>query len=480
METNPTGLQLGFWANYTRGDRVLREFGHRPIERVGFEKWNMLETAEGRYDFGRNPNHPFEQNVRAHLNGSTMVANINISFTRSVNPDGFDAIPSFYPQQITNPKTREAARRFLRAYVKEMLGRFGTVVLAIDYEFPWFADFRVPSNRLEYRDWIVEASAVAREAAAEIQAGERLKLMSIVNVDPYNGRPFFGGTDAKSPGHQAWLQDIFDAADYLGMDIYEYTLADHTDPETAFRTMKFWIDTYGRGKPAFVTEVGMSTILEKNPTFDGLWKTHNYGTNQEQAEFFDNLLSRIHAFNQSPDGLNNQLRGVCLWMYSDMPVVNGDMFSVNPYFGLVREDLTPKPAWEVVRRSIRKLESDPGSAPSRIKAQKALGRDFPGAGVNVEFQSGTAYDAVEWQLDAKSLPQGPAVLVVETEQPGSVILSVDGNHWMGGQSLPPATRQELDLTGLLQPGEDHTIRLLFTNEKLPFSQKVISIHWKQG
>lgn len=469
---NPTGLQLGFWANYSLGDRVLGEFGRRPIERVAFFKWKQLEISPGvfKFDWEAGKDEALRETDNVHLNGATMIANVNLACSLEVNPDGMDAIPMWYPQRISNPQTRTAAKRFLSAFVKEMLGRYGTVILAIDYEFPWFYNFKEATNRTEYRDWFVEASAVARDAAKEMGKTGTLRIMAIVNTNPFRVNPdFFGTSNAPKHEHLPWLQEIFDAADFVGLDIYEYLSEDRTDPEGVFRSVQYWMDNYSGNKPVFLTEVGMSTYLESHPDFDGGWKSHNYGTEEEQAQFYERLLGGVNIRNLDPNGFNNRLRGVCLWSYAD----NKEGVQLDNCFGLVRCDLSRKPAHQVVAEAFRKLESDPVSAPSVLVRRQPVPSPDKNHPLVVKFESGTNYEVLIWKPSAADCGNKKRHLVIETEQPGSVIICVNGEKWLGGQALKQTTRHEIDFGESLTTGSE--IMFWFTSLKYPFQQKVTNI-----
>lgn len=477
-EENPTGLQIGFWANHTKGGKVLQDFGRRPIDRVAFHKWNFMEITPGVYNFGEREGRDsiLAENDATHLNGSTMITNVNISFSNEVNPDGIGAIPKWYPQRITDETTRAAGKKFLRAFVREMLGRYGQIILSIDYEFPWFYYFATPSNRLEFRDWIVEASAVARDEAAQMGRKNDLTLMVIVNVNPYRvNQEWFGTPNAPNHEHLPWLQDIFDTGDMLGLDIYEYLIEDRANPEGALRSAQYWIGTYGRKKPTYFTEIGMSSYLEVNPEFDGGWQTHNYGTYEQQSEFFSRLLTALPKWKSEDPILRNTLKGACLWMYSD-----GDIGgSLDQNFGIVRRDGQPKPAHAVVKDGINKIEADPQTQPSSLVETVASPAPSAESPVSLTFRSGTSFQTLVWRPAVDTLPPAGEVLKVEIEMehPGSVIACVSQRHWMGGQTLGLATRHTLEFKSELFDREKPEIELWFTGLKYPFTQKVTRIEF---
>lgn len=101
VKPNPAGLQIGFWPNYRRMPEVLKDFGLRPTERVDCTNWASVETKPGVYDWSK----CFNNSLLAHLCGSAVINNINVSFSKEINPKGKHAIPEFYPPRITNPET---------------------------------------------------------------------------------------------------------------------------------------------------------------------------------------------------------------------------------------------------------------------------------------------------------------------------------------------------------------------------------------
>jgi hypothetical protein len=157
LEPNPTGLSVGFWANYSRSGDVVQDFGLRPIERVNFHSWKSVEKAPGIFTW----KDVFNQEKNAQRAGATVVSAVNTMFTFTLNAQGMCCIPKFYPQDIRDPQTREAAKKFLAAFVEQQLAEEGPVTLMFDYEFFWFGLPRTPEIRKTYRDWFVEAVQVS-------------------------------------------------------------------------------------------------------------------------------------------------------------------------------------------------------------------------------------------------------------------------------------------------------------------------------
>ncbi|MCX7869878.1 MAG: hypothetical protein N2322_08010, partial [Terrimicrobiaceae bacterium] len=257
---NPGGLDTGFWANYRMSGAVVRDFGPRPLERVNFHKWLQHEKKPGVMDF----QNAFTWEKSAHLAGSTVITNVNVFFTKKLNPEGMDCIPPWHVQDIDDSRTRAAARSYLQAFVRELLEQTGSAWLALDYEMFWFALPTKPEVRESYRQWFVEAAALCREVAAEMGLSDRLKIGFIANTDPYDTAGHSIGSPA-GPGHvpQQWLLDCIAAADFVGFDTYAGGATGDVTPGPQLKAMRFWLENYVGDKPFYITESGFSTAVQE-------------------------------------------------------------------------------------------------------------------------------------------------------------------------------------------------------------------------
>ncbi|MEW6357918.1 MAG: hypothetical protein AB1696_16410 [Planctomycetota bacterium] len=461
---NPTGMQFGFWANYHLMPEVLRDFGRQPIGRVAFTKWAMIEKEKGTYTWG---NH-FNDYELAHKCGSTVIANLNVIFSREVNPKATHAIPDFYPPRISRPETRQAAERFVYAYVQELLRRVGKVILVFDYELMWHYLPKTPAIRREYRDWYVAACGIARRAAADIGMADHLKLMPIVCGDPFTSAETLIGSPAEGHVPQQWLLDVVKASDYLGIDTYAYDPKDPSSPETTLRIIQFWKDHYSLGKPIYVPENGFSTVREVIPSFPQTGH-HARGTEAEQREYFKNVLDELIRRNR-PDGpLANQVRCFCIWMYKDQKAKGKEDQPLEHYFGLVRMDGSKKPAWHVVKDRMQKYADDPATRPSNIVSEEDVTeRLASGEAVPMTYSTGTEFDFLHCEYLSPAEKER-AVLSVETAREGELIVCVNGEHWLTtvGKYANPC---RIAIGEHLKPDEQNTVDIWFTGAIFPFRQ----------
>jgi hypothetical protein len=465
VEPNPTGIQFGFWANYDRQEGVLRDFGRRPIERIAFLKWAMIEKEKGVYDWGKS----FFFHRKGHLFGSTVVTNVNVIATHEVNPKATQAIPAFYPGRITNPGTRAAAKRFVAAYVTELLKHTGDIILVFDYELLWNYTPKTPELRQEYRDWYVEAAEIARRTAKETAPQAKLRIMPIVNGAPLTTADrLIGGGNPPDHTPQKWLLDVVRASDYLGIDTYGYDPQNPTSAETTMRTIEFWTTNYSLGKPVLVTENGYSSVREEVPTYPRKGH-HARGNEAEQAAYWQDLFARLETANQ-PDGpLHNQLRAFCIWMYHDRKAKR----TSNPlefHFGLRRLDGSAKPAFGVVRDAFAHLERDPFHQPSRVADSMDITADLA-KGIPLIYHAGNHHD----RLRATFTPGKQAKLTLTTREPAGLIAALNGT-WLADPE--PKTNFAMDLSAAAKPNEENTLLLWLTGPRYPATTTVrdLAIH----
>jgi hypothetical protein len=469
---NPTGIQFGFWNNYYREAEALRVFGRRPIAREGFTQWRFLEKQQGAYDWGKH----FGQFEMLHRCGTTAVVALNVIFSREVNPKVATGIPPFYPPRISDPKTREAARKFVYAYVQEILRRIGRVILCFDYELHWFYLPKTDAVRREYRDWFVEACALARRAAADLGKADLLKLIPISNGNPITAaEKFLGGDPGPKHTPQQWMLDVAGAGDYFGLDTYAFDPAAPASPETTLHIVQFWKDYYAGGKPIYITENGFSTVMQANPKFPRSGH-HARGTEAEQRDYFAAVLDGLVRENRPGGLLDNQVRAYCIWMFHDMKG-DGKENALEHFFGVVRDDGSLKPAGEVIRDRFRRYEADPTTCPHRIVSREDVTVRCSGRGepVPVTYSAGTEFDFLHCERGC--LPQGARhVLRVETAAKGDLIVCVNGTEWLttAGQDQ---TAYALDVTPHVQPAVTNTCDVWFTSAVFPFQQSVSKCAW---
>ena len=477
-EPNATGLQIGFWPNYGLEPLVTRDLGRRPLYRVGFDSWRRIETTKGAYEW---PN-DFEAYRKIHLCGASVIACVNISFSQEILPTKPGTIPAFYPQRITDPITREAAKTFYYAYVQQLLQRVGSVTLALDYELMFNYRTSVPDHRQEYRDWYVEAGAVARRAAADLGMSGQLRLIPIVNSNPLaKADGSLGGGPAETHQPQPWLLDVVKASDGLGIDAYFLDLNNPGSAETFLRVVQFWTDNYAQGKPVYVTETGFSSIMTENPEIprSALGKTR--GTEEEQALYLGGALDGLVERNRPGGPLNNQVRALSFWMYKDWNNPKKED-PAKGRFGLLRMDGSKKPAWAAVKERLDRYENAEATRPWRIASRDDVTAALAGpgpsgappqAGPVLTFASGVDFDFLRCECSKAPQPGG-GVLRVVTAKKGGLIVCVNEKDWIVAEDGEQDQR-EMDLTRVLRPDQANVIDLYFTGAVWPFDQTVKSI-----
>ena len=466
---NPTGIQLGFWELNNKQPYTLELFGKRPTSRVGFDAWKKMETNQGVYDFSS----VIDNYARAHNYGETVLGAVNISFSSTITP-GKETIPSFYPNVITDATTRQAAKNFLYAYVQAMLTNIGSLTLTIDYEIVSNYKLYSPGSQSRaalWAAWYVEAAATARQAASDMGMSANLKLMPIVNGNPF---------DPDSPialgvSQNQWLVDVVNASDYLALDTYQSdSIYPNTSAQTTFDIIQFWIDNFAGSKQVLVTENGFNTVTEIYPNItraDRGYKTT--GTEADQAVFYQNLFSQLGAANQPSGIFHNKLRSYNMWCIRDntaKPVTDEDR-----YFGLVGIDASNndylKPAVHVVQNWYSALEADPFHTPYNINFSGGI--DLTStllvgtANDSVTFNNGDDFEFLRYTITG--LPAATVYnLHINTLNTGNVIVHIN-SKWLFGASN---TQFIIDVTPYCLPGDTNIIDVYCTSAKFPFKQRV--------
>ncbi|HMO26764.1 MAG TPA: hypothetical protein PKB10_10885, partial [Tepidisphaeraceae bacterium] len=463
---NPDGLQVGFWANYRMSGAVLADFGPRPFERVNFHKWAQFERQPGRYEFENR----FKWEQWAHLAGSSVITNVNTFFTLRLNPEGMQAIPGHLPQDITDPHTRAAAGRFLRAFTQQLLKEVGTAHLALDYEMIWFAKPTRPEIRQAYRDWFVESAEICRAAAREMGMSDRLTIGVIVNTDPFDTAGHSIGSPAR-PKHvpQQWLLDCVGVADWVGIDTYAGGHARRVTPDDQLRVIQFWIDHYVGGKPVWITEAGFTTSRAAGDASDGY---HIRGTEGEQAAYFEALLGALRHAKRDRSNPLHAVRGIGIWKYADRA---DEQSLVERHFGLVRSDGTRKPAHAVVFRPLREIDRDPRLAPTRTTETRDVLAQLRGRQpVSIGRAGGTTFD----ELELRITPASPSIsLEIDTADAVCVMVGA-GDRWF---STHPATsrRSKIEISGLT-PSAPAVLRVRVAAERLPMETRIVGVRVEKG
>jgi hypothetical protein len=456
---NPRGLSVGLWANYSRSGDVLRDFGPRPIERVNFHKWSQFERPDGTIDL----TNAFKWESSAQSVGSTVITNLNTFFTLRLNPEGMGAIPPHYVQDITNPDTRRAARKFLRAFVKKMLQELGGAWLVLDYEMIWFAKPVTQEIRNNYRDWFLEAASIAREAAAEIGMSDRLRIGVVVNTDPFDTAGHSVGSPAVNHRPQDWLLDCVRASDFLGIDTYAGGHDRIVTPEHQLRAIRFWIEHYAGDKPVYVTEAGFTTSREAGDTSNGY---HIRGSEAEQAAYIDALFAALVRARSDPADLLGRVKGICIWKYADR---EEETSLVERHFGLVRSDGTRKPAHARLKAAIDAIESDPTLSPFLVEpgvdVLPALQARHP---IELSRVDGQNFHGLRVELDG-SVEKHPVRLRVVTDKTATLMVRRGDSAW---QTTHP---KQGTVHELVLPPSDGTLDIRFGSPRFPANIRILEM-----
>ncbi len=151
------GVMFGTYprAGSVTPNTVLEDVGTLPMQRVSWDRWSWIETSPGVYDWNEAE---FGILRSAHKYGAEAVGSVYMA----------DKIPLFYPQDINDPTTRQAAANFVKAYYQQMQQLLGKIYVVIDYEMQWYVFDVKGIDPLDWADWYVflvnEVKSVVPEA----------------------------------------------------------------------------------------------------------------------------------------------------------------------------------------------------------------------------------------------------------------------------------------------------------------------------
>ncbi len=302
MEATPKsdGVMFGTYprAGSVTPVTVLEDVGLLPMQRVSWDRWSWIETSPGVYDWSQAE---FGILTESHKFGAEAVGSIYMA----------NKIPSFYPQDINDPITRQAAADFIKAYYLEMHQRLGKVWVVIDYEMQWYVFAVAGIDPDEWANWYVflvnEVKSVLPDAP----------VICDVIADDH---------DYYLPG--AWLTTAMSVSDALGIDDYGQT------PQIIHDDIQWLIDNYADGKPVHILENGFST-------WTGL-SNKAHGTEAEQAAYFDEVIDDVMT------NFRPQVKSYLQFMYPDAGT--GD--DIEEHWGLVTyNNGREKPSLNVFRQA---------------------------------------------------------------------------------------------------------------------------------
>ncbi|MDD4545714.1 MAG: hypothetical protein PHR24_00280 [Oscillospiraceae bacterium] len=441
---NPGGIQLGFYSNYNFQDMTFTTFGKRAVDRVEFYKWTAMETSKGNYNFKT-----FGNDLAAHKMGNTVISTIDISANTTWNSQfGASNIPSFYPQDITNSITRAAAKKFLYAFVQSMLKAVhGDYILAIDYELDWQqalwnTEAGIRRAKL-FTEWYEEACSVARDAARDIGASDRLNIIVIYNN--------ITSLHLRGANKNSWMLRLAAASDYVGIDSYQF-YDDKTDPSYTLQNIRFLINNYSLKKPVIMCENGLDGIKNQTDSVTGL------SSLQVQANYYRNLFREFRFALEKGDFLNKDLSGYLVWELKDKNITSGK--GIKDYKG------GDKPAVLTVKEGIKSIEKQKQFNPSILNSV----RDAT-SGADIAVNSGAAYDKLTYITRNHPSSNGGS-LNIRLKKPGTVFITVNGEvHYV---SKTMSSSHSIYISKGLESGFN-VIDIYFGSEKTPFTQRVESV-----
>ncbi len=446
-EANESGVQFGFFTNYNKQDSAFKNFGKLSIDRTEFHKWAKIEKEEGVYTMPS-----FNNEKRAHMMGNTVINCIDISANLNWNSQfGESNIPEFYEQDITDSATRTAAKEFLYTFVQEMLTQIkGDVILAIDYELDWqqalYDDEKGKERAILFSKWFVEACSVAREAAEEMGAADRLELIVIYN----------NITDLHLNGvsENQWMLDMAEVVDYIGIDTYNF-YADQTDPSYTIQNIRFLMNNYSLGKPVMVVENGIKILRDGNAIDEvtGLTQT------ELAKKYYENLFREFRFCLEKGDFLNANLCAFLIWSYRDTNSTS------EKALGIANDNGTLRDSGLAIQKGISLMYKQRQFNPSVLKNTEIVN-----SASTVNVSSGTNYDKLTVIKSGVAM-QCEAQLKVELASPANVYITVNGEKNYTNNTC--STVHTINISSL--KAGTNVIDVYFGAEQTPFDLQVNNV-----
>lgn len=377
MQATPRadGVMFG---TYPRGGSVtpvtaLQGVGMFPMQRVSWDRWSWIETSPGVYDWSKAE---FNILVDSHKFGAEAVGSVYMA----------DKIPSFYPQDVNDPATRQAAASFIKAYYLEMQQRLGDIWVVIDYEMQWWVFAVAGIDPDDWADWYVflvnEVKSVIPDA----------RVICDVIAD---GHSYY------LPGQ--WLTTAMSVSDALGIDDYADT------PQKIHDDIQWMIDNYADGKPIHILENGFAT-------WEG-FSNKAHGTEEEQRDYFDAVITDIMA------NFRPQVKSYLQFMYGD----DGTADDIEDHWGLVAyNNVREKPALDVFRQAYADYPAYDRTTVAEITDDLELGVPVP-----LTWTGGTEFEFIRVTQTLDVTQTVNATLrtdFVDDDGTGKYIIEANG-HW---------------------------------------------------
>jgi len=446
-EANEGGTQFGFFTNYNKQKYAFQNFGKLPIDRNDFHKWAKIETEEGVYNMPQ-----FNNEKISHLMGNTVINCIDISANLNWNSEfGESNIPAFYQQDITNSETRAAAKRFLYAFVQEMLTKIkGNVILAIDYELDWQqAIYNNEGGRRRaklFSEWFVEACEVARNAASDMESADRLELIVIYNN--------ITNTHLLGVSQNQWMLDMAEVVDYIGIDTYNF-YADQTDPSYTIQNIRFLMNNYSLGKPVMVVENGLGVLRDSN----AIDEVTGLKQSELAKQYYENLFREFRFCLEKGQFLNANLCAFLIWSYRDTNTTS------EKTYGIANDDGSLRDSGVAIQNGISLMYKQKQFNPSMLSSVAKVENT---AEINVT--NGTKYDKLTF-IKKDVATKCEAQLKVELDTAANVYITVNGKDKYTNNVS--ATVHTIDISQLRQG--TNVIDIYFGAEQMPFEAQVTNV-----
>jgi hypothetical protein len=324
--------------------------------------------------------------------------------------------------------------------------------LSIDYEIDWQYNMSSATASSKHRAeewaaWYVEACQTARQAAADIGASDKLKLMVIYNWV----------TDLHKQGQEnnQWMKQVAEASDVIGLDTYEADTNDYTNPNKTMQAMRYMINNYTYGKPFMVVENGFAI---GSTAGNNAGKT--FGTEAEQLAYYRRLFKELR-FSLMPGGfLGNNLRGFLVWSLLDLSTQS---------YGMYTQSGEEKPVAEIVRQGFKNIESLQQFAPYTIQSSENITGK---SSTSLTVSNGDEFDCMTLfilSLEKKSR----YVLKIKLNKPASVMVDINGITTVSDMSLY-SKEVTLILSDDLNEGFNY-LNIYLGQETLPCTLEVLSV-----
>jgi hypothetical protein len=182
------------------------------------------------------------------------------------------------------------------------------------------------------RDGILTAKSTARATAATVSIG-------------FNAVPHLHGSDDFWPAIANFGNDFIESLDYIGLDFYPDVFGPPIPPDHLPAAVKSILQSF-RTRDLATAKISMTTPIRI--TENG-WPTSSTRPYDRQATAMESIIRTTHS-------LRTELN---ITHYELFTLRDADSSNDNSFyqFGIMRDDYTPKPAFEIYKRLIQELGS---------------------------------------------------------------------------------------------------------------------------